>query len=83
MDGGVEVVPMVGTTFLDTSDKIELRSSYASLLSNKLAELTNGISLICSLLSIQVELKTCCLEGSIFNCTRYGSYDCQQFYEIR
>lgn len=41
---GVEVVPMVGTTLPDTSDKIELRSSYASLLSNKLAELTNGIS---------------------------------------
>ena len=41
---GVEVVPMIGTALPDTADKIELRLSYASLLSDKLAELTNGIS---------------------------------------
>lgn len=41
---GVEVVPMIGTALPDTADKIELRLSYASLLSNKLAELTSGIS---------------------------------------
>lgn len=41
---GVEVVPMLGTTFPETADKAELRLSYSSLLSNKLAEMVNGIS---------------------------------------
>ena len=41
---GVEVVPMIGTALPDTADKIELRLSYVCLLSDKLAELTNGIS---------------------------------------
>lgn len=41
---GVEVVPMLGTTVPETADREDLRLSYSSLLSNKLAEMAGGIS---------------------------------------
>jgi deoxyribonucleoside regulator len=41
---GVEIVPMLGTTMPVTADGEDLRLTYSNLLSNKLAQLVNGIS---------------------------------------
>ena len=40
----IEVVPLLGTMTPETADNSDLRLSYASLLSSKLAEMVNGIS---------------------------------------
>ncbi len=40
----IEVVPLLGTITPETADNSDLRLSYASLLSSKLAEMVNGIS---------------------------------------